>query len=122
MDANKLVATLVKNGMKKKKAKECQNALISFSFVIQEEWPNSRHDGKDGQHFNLTQIPFDVEVDKFGFSFDYQIAILFEMGEKEWARDTIMDLVELRLKEMNIELGNNIGESIALMCYHKITN
>ena len=121
MDANEPVATLVKNGMREKEAKECQNALISFPFVIQEEWPNSREDGKDGQHFNLTQIPSDVEVDKFGFSFDYQIAILFEMGEKEWEKETIMSLVEERLKEMNIELGEVIGEPIAIMCFHKST-
>ena len=30
-----------------------------------------------------------------------------------------MDLVVERLKEMNIKLGEDIGEPIALMCYHK---
>jgi hypothetical protein len=101
--------------------KECQTAMPSFPYVIQKEWPNSREDGKEGQHFNLTQIPSDVEVDKFGFSFDYQIAILFEMGDSEWEKDIVMVLVEERLKEMQIELGNVIGEPIALMCYHKST-
>jgi hypothetical protein len=121
MDSNEPVATLVKNGMREKEAKECQSASISFPFVIQEEWPNSREDGKDGQHFNLTQIPSDVEVDKYGFSFDYQIAIIFEMEEKEWEKEIIMSLVEERLKEMNIMLGDIIGEPIAIMCYHKST-
>ena len=115
------VATLVKNGMREKEARECQSIVTSFPFVIQEEWPNSREDGKIGQHFNLTQIPSDVEVDRFGFSFDYHIAIYFEMGEIEWEKDMIMPLVEDRLKEMNVELGEIIGEPIALMCYHKST-
>jgi hypothetical protein len=121
MDSHETVATLVKNGMREKEAKECQTAISSFPYVLQEEWPNSREDGKEGQHFNLTQIPSDVEVDKFGFAFDYQIAILFELGENEWEKDIVMVLVETRLKEMQIELGDVIGEPIALMCYHKST-
>ena len=121
MDSHLPVATLVKNGMREKEARECQTVEASFSFVIQEEWPNSREDDKTGQHFNLTQIPSDVEVDRFGFSFDYHIAIYFEMGEIEWEKYTIMPLVENRLKEMSIDLGDTIGEPIALMCYHKST-
>ena len=115
------IATLVKNGMREKEAREHQSSIPSFPFVIQEEWPNSREDGKIGQHFNLTQIPADVEVDKFGFSFDYQIAITFELGEKDWEKDTILSLVEARLKDMDIKLGEVIGEPIAIMCFHKST-
>ena len=33
----------------------------------------------------------------------------------------VMYLVESRLKEMNIKLGDIIGKPIALMCYHKST-
>ena len=69
MDSHLPVATLVKNGMKENEARECQTVVASFPFVIQEEWPNSRKDGKMGQHFNLTQIPSDVEVDRCGFFF-----------------------------------------------------
>ena len=121
MDSHIPVATLVKNGMKKNEARECQSVEALFPFVIQEEWPNSREDGKIGQHFNFTQIPSDVEVDRFGFSFDYHIAIYFEMAEIEWEKDTIMSLVENKLKNMSIDLGNIIGEPIALICYYKST-
>jgi len=38
-------------------------------------------DGKEGGHFNLTQISFDVEVNEGEFSIDYQIAIAFDLGE-----------------------------------------
>lgn len=55
------------------------------------------------------------------FSFDYHIAIYFEMSEIEWEKNTIMSLVENRLKEMSIGLGDITGEPIALMCYHKST-
>lgn len=49
-------------------AKKMQNALASFPFVLQMEWPSKRKDDIEGQHFNLTQLPFDVEVDDDGFS------------------------------------------------------
>ena len=49
------------------------------------------------------------------------IAISFKMNENEWENDTIMSLVENRLKEMNIDLGDIIGEPIALICYYKFT-
>ena len=69
--------------MKESKALECQNMIFCFSFVIQEKLSTTREDGRVGQHFNLIQVPLDVEVHKFGFSLDYQIAIHFEMGENE---------------------------------------
>ena len=119
MDSHEPVAILVENGMREADALECQKAISCYPFVVQEEWPNSREDGKDGQHYNLTQVPSDVEVDAFGFSLDYQIAIHFEMGEQTWTNDTTMELVVARLKEMDIALGDDIGEPVALMCYHK---
>ena len=122
MDSHEPVAVLVESGMREANAIECQSAISCFPFVVQDEWPNSREDGKKGQHYNLTQVPSDVEVDAFGFSLDYQIAIHFEMEEEIWTKDTIMDLVVARLKVMDIALGEDIGELVALMCYHKTTN
>jgi hypothetical protein len=46
----------------------------------------------------------DIEIDRFCFSFDYHIVIYFEMDEIEWEKDTIMPLVENRLKEKSIDL------------------
>lgn len=43
------------------------------------------------------------------------------MGENKWKKNTVMSLVEFTLNDMNIELANIIGESIALICYHKST-
>ena len=43
------------------------------------------------------------------------------MDESDWENDVVMPLVESRLKERDIELGDIIGEPIVLMCYHKST-
>ena len=74
---------LMKRKINFDEAKEMQNARPSFPYVPQREWPSKREDGKEGQHYNLTQLPFDVEVDENGFSFDYQVSIHFELGEQK---------------------------------------
>ena len=92
VDEMELISDLIKKGMEIDEAKERQNATPSFPFIIQEEWPSKREDGKERcQHFNLTQVPFDVEVDEHGFSFDYQIAIAFEIGSYKWSKEVIME-------------------------------
>ena len=75
-------------------AKEMQNAKPSFPYVPQTEWPSKREDEIEGQHFNLTQLPFDMEVDENGFSFDYQVAVHFERKETKWDKDTILNKVK----------------------------
>lgn len=62
-----------------------------------------------------------MEVDENGFSFDYQIAINFELKETKWEKDIIMTKVKERLEIMNIKTCDLIGEPIAIMCYHKST-
>ena len=81
-----------------------------------------REDGKKRQHFNLTQVPFDVEVDEHGFSFDYLIAIAYEIGTYKWSKHATMEKVKARLEKMKVEFGDMIGEPIAIMCYHKSSN
>ena len=112
---------LMKKGIDFDEAKEMQSAQSSFPYVPQIEWPYKREDGIEGQHFNLTQLPFDVEVDENGFSFDYQVSIHFELNETKWEKDDIMNKVKERLEVMKIKTGDLIGEPIAIMCYHKST-
>ena len=119
MESVESTKELLKRKIDFDEAKEMQNARASFPYVPQREWPSKREDGKEGQHYNLTQLPFDVEVDDNGFSFDNQVSIHFELGEQKWEREVIMDKVKERLNKMNIELGELIGEPIAIMCYHK---
>jgi len=66
-------------------------------------------DGKEGGHLNLTQIPFNVEVDEGGFALDYQIAITFELGERNLIRDEIYLKTVTKLQKMEIELGEILG-------------
>ena len=121
MESGETTRELMKRKIDFDEAKEIQNARPSFPYVPQREWPSKREDGKEGQHYNLTQLPFDIEVDENGYSFDYQVSIHFELGEQKWERDHIMHKVKERLQTMNIELGDLIGEPIAIMCFHKST-
>lgn len=112
---------LIKKGIDFDEAKEMQNMVPSFPFVPQLEWPSKRDDGIEGQHFNLIQLPFDVEVDEHGFSFDYQISVQFELKDAQWEKNVIMGKVNERLTKMNIKTRELIGEPIAIMYYHKST-
>ena len=116
-----LISELIRKGMEIDEATKCQQATPSFLFVIQEEWPSKRVDGIKGQHFNLTQIPFDVEVDEHGFALNYQIAISFEIGNLKVSKESVMEKIKERLKKMKIAIGSMIGEPIVIMCYYKST-
>ena len=121
MECVETTRDLIKKNINFDEAKEMQKAKPSFPYVPQMEWPSKREDGIEGQHFNLTQLPFDMEVDENGFSFDYQVAINFELKETKWEKDIIMNKVIERLAKMDIKTGDLIGEPIAIMCYHKST-
>ena len=68
-------------------------------------------------HFNLTQIPLEVEVGDHGFDLDYHISIHFENFKKELDRDVILNLTNNRLKAMMIEVGK-IREPIVVICFY----
>jgi len=100
------ISELVKRGMSQDEALEHLVAVPSFPYIPQEAWLSKWMDGKEGGHFNLTQVPFDVEVDEDGFALNYQIAIAFELGERNLTRDDIYTKTMIRLQKMNIELGH----------------
>ena len=109
------IEDLVKRGLTQKESAETFEALPSFSFVFQKEWPSVRPDGVRGNHFNITQLPSEVDVDVDGFCLDYQVSIHFKIGDQLWAKDVIMVMIKMRLKVMNIELGTRIGEPNCLV-------
>ena len=41
----------------------------------------SGKDGNEEMQYNLTQIPFDVEIDEHGFVLNYKISIYFEIED-----------------------------------------
>jgi hypothetical protein len=116
-----IIRELMKKLIDFDETKEMQSAKPSFPYVPQLEWPSKRNDGIEGQHFNFTQLPCDVEVDENGFSLDYHISIHFELPKIKWEKDIIMNKVKEMLSIMNIKTGELIGEPIANMCYHKST-
>ena len=109
---------LVKRGICESEAHEVVESSPSFPFIDQEEWPSKRTDGKKRMHFNLTQIPLDVEVGDYGFTLDYHISIYFEIERRELDRDVILNLTNDRLKAMGIEVEEVLGELIVVICFH----
>jgi hypothetical protein len=119
MEPTLSVSELVKFGMEHNEALEHLEAIPSFSYIPQEAWPSKMVDEKEGGHFNLTQVPFDVEVDEGGFALAYQIAIVFEINDRNLStRDEIYAKTEAKLKVMDIPLGEILGEPIAILCFH----
>ena len=53
---------LIASGYVSSEAAELRSASMSFPRVQQKLWPTTRPDGIEGQHINITQLPFDIEV------------------------------------------------------------
>jgi hypothetical protein len=65
------VSILVKFEMVHDEALEHLETVHSFPYILQEVWPSKKMDGKDGGHFNFTQVIFHIKVDEEKFSLDY---------------------------------------------------
>ena len=59
-------------------------------------------------------------MDEEEFALDYQIAITFELCDRNLSRDEIHANTEARLKNMDIQLREILGESIAILCFHGV--
>lgn len=75
-------------------------------------------DRKGGNHYNITQLPHELEVDEYEFALDYQVAIIFELGDLVLLKDDVMTMVVARLKHTHIKVENIIGEPVVIMYYH----
>ena len=51
---NSTIADLVTMGLLKEEVEELTIAKMSYPRVLQKLWPNSREDGIEGQHVNIT--------------------------------------------------------------------
>ena len=73
------VVNKIKKGFTEVEAKELQQVgSIVFLHVKQTLYLMERVDGKDGQHFNLTQLLIETEIDSnSGLVVDYQVAVFF---------------------------------------------
>ena len=93
-------------------------ALVFFyPHVGQTLFPLTQPDGIEGQHFNITQIPFEVETDlDSGLSYDYQVAIYFQKSSRQYTHEEVLTLTKERLRDVKIPLGSRIAEPIAILC------
>ena len=109
---------LIATGYVASEAAELCSASISFPRVQQKLWPTTRPDGIEGQHINITQLPFDIEVNpKTNLSLDYHILLHFEKRTTPFSQDQVMKKLVMRFQIMDIQLGDLIGEPIAVLCH-----
>ena len=109
--------TTAKKSRSEKETTELLASKFSYPHVRQALYPIVRPDGIEGQHFNITQLPFEVETDpENGLSFDYHIAIYFQKPTRQYSHEEILALTQARLKDMKITLGSKIAEPIAVLC------
>ena len=115
---------LLATGMSEVEAVELgQPCRIAFPHVKQLLYPLERPDGKGGQHFNLTQLPIETEVDPgTGLSLDYHIAVHFEKPSTEYTHKEVLTMAIARLAFMKIELGIGLAEPIYIPCKEKERN
>jgi hypothetical protein len=107
---------LMDAGLQEEEANELQKAKISFPRIYQKEWPQTREDQVPGQHYHLTQVPFDIATNpETGYALVYQIFLHFEKPSTMYSRDSIIMLTKDRMHYMQIELGN-ILEPVAPFC------
>ena len=114
--AHKSVSELMRMGMSDKEALECHDCITSYPYVVQEMWPNTNEFGV--QNFHHTQIPSDVYVFE-GFAMDYHVALFLQLEEMIIPKDEALNQITKRLEKMNILLGDEISDPIAIMCTHE---
>ena len=108
---------VIKNGFSEKEAKEFLKLVQSYPHVEQMCFPLHRPDGIARQHYNITQLPFEIEIDPdIGLSQDYHIAIYFQKPSHQYTHEEILASTQARLKDMRITLGSKIAEPIAILC------
>lgn len=112
---------LIKTGISEGEAEEMSHIFkIAFPHVRQLLYPLERPDGKGGQHFNLTQLPIETEVDPgTGLSLDYHIAVHFERPTTDYTHNEILNLATIRLAHMGIAMGIGLAEPIYIPCKEK---
>ena len=117
-------ADLVELGMSESEADEMSKITkIAFPHVKQVLYPLERPNGKGGQHFNLTQLPIDTEVDPgTGLSLDYHIAVHYDKPATDYTHNEVLTMVTTRLAHMKMELGIGLAEPIYIPCKEKERN
>ena len=86
-------------------------------YLISKERPN----GKEGQHYNLAQLPINEEIDvETGLYTNYHVAVFFQRPTMDYKHSKILAKTKQRLEDMEIPLGNGIVEPIYIPCKEKV--
>jgi hypothetical protein len=110
---------LVAMGYLRDEAEELQQAVVSFPRMPQRLYPSTRSDKVLGQHYNLTQIPFEVATNPdTRLSLDFHITIYFEQPKIHYEHDEILEKAQKRFEQMSIPLGNDILHPITVLYKH----
>ena len=106
-------------GVPETEALEITTAAIAYPRVQQKLWPSERSDSTPGQQLHITQLPFDIALDKqTGYGLTYQLLIQFERPQTNYTNKDVISITAARFKHMGIALGS-ILEPIAPLCSPK---
>jgi hypothetical protein len=73
------VDDLVDKGYIRVEAEEMESSIVAFPRIAQKLYPSKRSDKVLGQHYNITQLSFEVETHPdTGLSLNFQVTIYFE--------------------------------------------
>jgi hypothetical protein len=113
------IEDLVARGYMRTEAKELETSIVSYPRVPQVLYPSTRYDKVLGQHYNLTQLPFEVETNPVtGLFLDFHITIYFEQPKTPFEHDEILSKAQKRFEQMGIPLGTGILHPITVLCKH----
>ena len=111
----------VKGGLTQIEAEEIHLVeVIAFPHVPQYMILKEIPDGKEGKHYNLTQLHMDKEVDaQIGLCTIYHVAVFFQRPI-DYKHREILAKMKQRLNDMEIPLGNGMVEPIYIPCKEKV--
>jgi hypothetical protein len=113
------VEDLVTKGYMRTEAEELEQTIVSYPRIPQKLYPSKRNDKVLDQHYNLTQLPFEVETNPdTGFSLDFHVTIYFEQPRTPFEHDEILTKAMERFEQMAILLGTSILHPITVLCKH----
>jgi hypothetical protein len=113
------VDDLVAKGYIRVEVEEMEIAIVAFPRIAQKLYPSKRSDKVLGQHYNITQLPFEVETHPdIGLSLDFHITIYFEQPKTLFEHDEILAKAQQRFEQMEIPLGKGILHPITVFCKH----
>ena len=104
-------------GIPQVEAEEMENAQAAYPRIPQQLYPNEKSENIMGQHYNITQIPFEIPTNPdTSLSLDYHVAIYFEPPKTPILYDVVKAMVLKRCNDMEILLGQDLIDPVTFLC------